>query len=154
VPSKTSSIPWRTVLLFSAIVTAPLVACADSVAIAARDLSGQSPNIVPVEKRWDGLVVCHGNDGMQQWTVEIKSPGPHFLHFQFASGEKRPVDLFINDKKQRGRYLKAATGGFFAWDLDWETCGPFDLAKGQNTIRVECARRLHAAPGRARGLRV
>ena len=38
----------------------------------------------------------HGNEGMQQWTVEIEKPGPHFIHFQFASGEKRhPGDFAL-----------------------------------------------------------
>jgi hypothetical protein len=78
---------------------------ADSVAIPARELSHNSPNVVPVESQWDGLVVCHGHDGIEQWDVDIQTPGPYFLHFQFASGEKRPVHLFVNDEKRPDRFL-------------------------------------------------
>ena len=94
---------------------------------------------MPVEKNWDGLVVCHGGNGLEEWSVEVQSAGPHFLHFQFASGQRRPVFLFVNGKKQDGRFLDAATGGFFARDLDWQTCGPFELVDGKNTIRIEAA---------------
>jgi hypothetical protein len=136
---KLSAIFWQGsfVLLLAAMAVSNAVA--DSVAVPARELACKSPNVVPVEQNWDGLVVCHGKDGMQQWEFEIRSPGPHFVHFQFASGENRPVHLFVNDKKEQGRFLNLATGGFFAWDLDWQTCGPFPLIQGKNTIRLEAA---------------
>lgn len=140
--SKISAMPWSIAFLFGAIFTAPLVASADSVAIAARSMSQKSSNVVPIEERWDGLVVCHGKEGMEQWDIEIATAGPHYLHFQFASGERRPVSLLINDQKQRGRFLDVATGGFFAWDLDWETCGPFELVKGKNTVRIRATEGL------------
>jgi len=111
-------------------------AYADTIAIPARDLSAKSKNVVPVDKRWDGLVVCHGTDGMQQWTVDIRKPGPHYLHFHYASGERRPVSLFINDSKTKRAVLKSNTGGFFVRNLAWEAFGPFDLRKGENTIRI------------------
>ena len=134
-------LPWlwqyTLVLILGAI--APRPAAADSMAIAARELSQKSANVVAMETNWDGLVVCHGQEGMEQWDVAIQTPGPHFLHFQFASGDRRPVQLFINDQPQPGRFLDAETGGFFAGDLQWQTCGPVDLTKGKNTIRIQAA---------------
>jgi hypothetical protein len=92
---------------------------------------------VPIEKDWDGLVVTHGTNGMQQWAIDIKTAGDHYIHFEYASGERRGVNFFINDRKQKGQYLSRDTGGFFVRDLLWETHGPFELVKGKNTIRIE-----------------
>jgi len=135
--------PKRTVhtILTFAFVTAALAghARADSVVVRAKDLSASSPNVVAADEDWDGLVVCHGGEGMEQWTVEIAAPGPHFLHFHYASGQQRPVRLFINGSRQPETILKRSTGGFYAGDLGWETCGPFDLVKGKNAIRIEAA---------------
>ena len=126
------AIVWLAILVPGAAATVR----ADTIAIPARDLSDKSENIVAIDKRWDGLVVCYGRDGMQQWSVDIGKPGPHYLHFQYASGERRPLALFINDARRDGAVLKTNTGGFFVRDLAWETCGPFELRKGKNTIRV------------------
>lgn len=109
---------------------------ADTLVVPARQLADKSPNLVPVESQWDGLVVCHGQHGMAQWTVVVERPGPHYLHFRYASGQRRPVELWLNGMRQDGRILPDATGGFFAADLVWTTCGPFALRRGENTIRV------------------
>jgi len=110
---------------------------ADTIVVPARELSDKSPNIKPVDERWDGLVVCYGERGMQQWTVDVETPGPHYVHLQYASGEPRPVKLSINGTPSDTPVLGQNTGGFFARHLKWEVAGPFELRKGENTIRIE-----------------
>jgi hypothetical protein len=73
---------------------------------------------------------------MAQWTVTVERPGPHYLHFRYASGDQRPLVLEINGTRQAGRILQPATGGFFLGDLVWKTVGPFELKAGENAIRV------------------
>jgi hypothetical protein len=107
-----------------------------TVKIRAREHQARSRNVVPIETRWDGLVVCNGSNGMQQWECRIKTAGDYYLHVQYASGESRPVRLFINEQEQQGRYLKRDTGGFFVRDLQWDTCGPFRFSQGKNSIRI------------------
>jgi len=109
---------------------------ADTIVVPARQLSDRSDNLVAVEQQWDGLVVCHGRNGMVQWTVAVERPGPHYLHFRYASGEPRPLELSINGARQPGLILQPATGGFFTGDLAWKTHGPFELNAGENMIRV------------------
>ena len=107
-----------------------------SVQIPAREHQARSQNVVPVETRWDGLVVCHGAGGMQQWACQIETAGDYYLHFRYASGEKRPVHLVVNGQPQAGPYLERATGGFFVRDLQWDTYGPFPLLQGKNSIKI------------------
>jgi hypothetical protein len=121
-----------------ALVASPRVT-ADTVSVAARDHAAKSDNVLPVDQRWDGLVVTYGKNGMQQWVVELPSGGPQFLHFLYASGERRPVRLAINGDEQPGEFLAKATGGFFARHLAWETYGPFPLKPGKNAIRITTA---------------
>ncbi len=95
----------------------------DVISLPARAHDAKSSQVVPMEKEWDGLVVCHGRNGWQQWSVPIKAAGNYYIHVEYASGEKRPVRLFIDDQRQSGLYLGRDTGGFYANDLQWETHG-------------------------------
>jgi len=125
------------VLHFLVLIAAPPACRAEvSLQIPARRHADRSGNVVPVEKGWDGLVVCHGENGMQQWDFKVEAGGEYYVHFRYASGESRPVDLFINDVRQKGGFLGRDTGGFFARDLQWETCGPFKLRRGRNSLRI------------------
>ena len=109
------------------------------VVVPARNHAVKRGNVNSVDRGWDGLVVVNSAGGMQQWDIELKGAGKYFLHFEYASGDPRPVNLFINDKQQEGQYLKRATGGFFARNLSWDTIGPFEFQQGKNTIRIEAA---------------
>ena len=91
---------------------------------------------MPVDQRYSGLVVCEGQKGMQQWNFEVAKAGPFFLHVLYASGDTRPVRLWINDQPQQGALLDRVTGGFHKAHLDWETLGPYDLKEGKNSIRI------------------
>ena len=101
--------------------------------------SAKSANIVPVDRGYSGLVVCHGLNGMQQWNVTAKKPGAYYVHIYYASGGKRPVKLRINGRQQEGVFLGKITGGFYRQHLAWETLGPFDLKQGKNVLRINTA---------------
>jgi len=127
----------RSIIMFViAVISAIPVCCGDvNIKVAARKHAAKSKNVVPVENGWDGLVVCHGEGGMQQWDIEIERAGGYYIHFEYASDEERPGRLFINDEQQKGQYLGRVTGGFFARDLEWDTYGPFSFKQGGNSIR-------------------
>ena len=122
------------VMWFALAVSSGLAA---EVVVPARSHTAKHGNVNPSDMGWDGLVVVDGVGGMQQWDIDLKDARKYFLHFEYASGEPRPVNLFINDKQQEGEYLKRVTGGFFARNLHWDTYGPFDFLQGKNTIRIE-----------------
>jgi len=125
---------------FSVLIILLLLVCGrasgEEIVIEARDHSARSENIVPVDQRYSGLVVCQGQKGMQQWDFEVERAGPYFVHLLYTSGDKRPVRLSINDQPQQGVILDRATGGFQKAHLDWETLGPYDLIEGGNSIRI------------------
>jgi hypothetical protein len=109
------------------------------IVIQARDHAAKSPHVVPVDKVYSDLVVCHGVGGMQQWDFDVESPGKYFIHTLYSSAESRPVQLFINDQQQDGTFMRRATGSYHADSLKWDTCGPFDLTAGKNSIRIQAA---------------
>ena len=115
---------------------------AAEIVIPASKMSARDPRVVPSDGKWDGLAVCHGVGGFEQWAAKVKAPGAYYVHFLYSSGQSRPCTLTINDKKQRGAVLGDSTGGFLAKDLAWRTVGPFDLAKGANRIRLDGARNM------------
>jgi hypothetical protein len=118
------------------LIASKATSVAETVTVPARELAARSRNVVPADANWNRLVVTHGNHGMQEWSVSLEKGGSHFVHFQYASGQRRPVRLEINGEVQRGKFLGRQTGGFFAKDLAWETLGPFELAAGENRIRI------------------
>lgn len=110
---------------------------AEEVAVLARNHSAKSPNVVPVEGAYSELVVCHGNNGMQQWVVELKEAGNYYLHAYYAAAEARPLQLSINGARQPGLYFAKKTGSWQRDGLAWETMGPFALNAGKNVIQVD-----------------
>ncbi len=109
---------------------------AEPLVVAARELSDHSENLVPVESRWNGLLVCHGDRGMAEWTLAVPQAGPYYVHFYYASGQRRPLRLEVNRVLQADPILADATGGFYSGDLTWHTAGPFDFQQGTNSLRV------------------
>lgn len=109
----------------------------DEVVIAAREAAAKSERVVSADKAWSDLAVCYGKGGMQQWDFDVARPGKYFLHTLYASGTVRPVRLFINGQLLDALFLNCATGGFYADSLAWDTCGPFDLVAGRNSIRIQ-----------------
>ena len=136
---RRAALPEPFILLLGTLLLWPLAdsaVVAEPLVVAARELSARSENLVPVESRWNGLLVCHGHEGMAEWTVQVPQAGAYYVHFYYASGQRRPLRLAINQEPRPGEILAAATGGFYAGDLTWETTGPVDFHQGTNTIRV------------------
>jgi len=135
-------------VVLMAVVTAARAQAADDglaaeeVVILGKDLSDKSSNVVPAERRFSGLVVCHGEGGFQQWTAAVERAGQYFVHFRYCSGLKRPCRLLVNGRQDKAPALGEATGGFHAQQLAWKTYGPFDLKQGDNTIRIETDGRM------------
>jgi len=127
-----------TVVAFAAIALQCRTTMADIV-IPARNHSARSKQIVPVDAKWSGLVVCHGVNGMQQWQFGLDEAGEQYIHVYYAAGAARPVKLTVNGREQEGTYLARTTGGFHKEHLAWETIGPFAFKRGKNEIRVTTA---------------
>jgi len=115
------------------------IATGNDITILASKHSSRSNQIVPVDDEYGGLVVCHGNNGMQQWKTKLQKAGSYFIHVNYAAQRSRPVDLKINDKLQEGKYLGRTTGGWSSDKLTWETIGPFELKKGDNSIQINAS---------------
>lgn len=124
-------------LLLCAVVSGEAVGA--DIVIPARKHSARSANIVPVDRGYSGLVVCHGLNGMQQWDAHVAKSGAYYIHAYYASAGPRAVTLTINGRPQRGRFLGRATGGYQKAHLAWETLGPFELKRGKNVIRINTA---------------
>ena len=114
---------------------AAAVGAADIVIPAAK-MSARDPRVTPANPNWNGLSVCNGPGGFQQWTAKAPTAGAAYIHFRYCSGESRPCTLTVNGKAGDKLVLTAATGGFYAPNLKWATYGPFNMVKGANTIRL------------------
>ncbi len=108
---------------------------AEHTPILARNLSDRSRNIAPVYEQFGGLTLCVGTGGFMQWTAQTEA-GPHYVHFLYCSGERRPCRMTVNGQAHGAEVLGETTGGFMPGQLTWKTYGPFDLAKGNNTVRI------------------
>ena len=126
----------RRIMTGLVLVSIAATAGAGDVVIPAARMSARDRRVVPAEGTWDGLAVCHGEEGFEQWTAKRDTAGKAYIHFYYCSGERRPCTLTVNGRVHGKLVLGAATGGFFAAHLKWATYGPFDMVKGANTIRL------------------
>jgi len=110
-------------------------AAAGDVVVPAKDLSAKSRNITSDLSGWPGLTLCDGGNGFMEWTAE-PGAGPRFVHFLYASGQRRPCQLLLNGEERVRHALGEMTGGFVAGNLVWKTYGPFEFNKGKNRIRL------------------
>jgi len=120
----------------SVVTLTALVAQAADVVIPAARMSAKDPRVVPADGKWNALAVCHGEGGFEEWKAKIKTAGRYYIHFRYCSGQSRPCTLTLNGKAGDKPVLGEPTGGFYGDNLAWGTVGPFDLAKGPNTIRL------------------
>lgn len=112
---------------------------AEDVVIPARAHSAKSAQVVPVEKEYSGLAVCHGQNGMQQWKFNLAAAGSCYIHAYYTAAGVRPLTLSINGIKQDGTYFAKNTGSWGKDGLAWESIGPFEFTQGDNTIQVNTA---------------
>jgi len=108
---------------------------AEEVAILARDLSARSQNISPEYTGFGNLTLCMRRGGFMEWSFEVAG-GSYYIHFFYCSGEGRPCRMSVNGVEQTGEVLGDVTGGFMPADLAWRSCGPVELVRGKNRLRL------------------
>ncbi len=113
-------------------------AMAEGVTILARNLSAKSQNISPEYEQFGNLTLCVGSGGFMEWNARVDG-GTYYVHFFYASGERRPCRLSVGGQEQPGDVLDETTDGFMPGELRWKTYGPFDLPKGNHAIRITAA---------------
>ncbi|MBD3177174.1 MAG: hypothetical protein GF320_18520, partial [Armatimonadia bacterium] len=113
------------------------VAAAGEIAVPAHTHSNASQGVVGSDPNWGELAVCHGEGGWQEWAFECEEAGRYYLHAYYASGDERPLRLWINDEQVADAALAEPTGGFYPDHLEWATVGPVDLGMGEHVLRVE-----------------
>jgi len=114
-----------------------VIAGAAEIAVPGASLSAKSPGVVPVESGYDGLVVCHGQGGFEEWTANLPEAGNHYIHFRFCSGNRRPCQLSLDGQVKEKEALDSVTGGFLAGHLKWATYGPYPMDKGARKVRLD-----------------
>jgi len=128
----------RTLVVTIAVLGA-VSACGADIVIPAQQMSAKDRRVVAADGSYDGLAVCHGKGGFEEWTAKATTPGKVYIHFRYCSGGPRPCMLTVNGKKHPKPVVDKPTGGYYASHLTWATYGPFDLVKGPNRIRLSAA---------------
>ena len=72
-----------------------------------------------------------------EWDIDIPKAGKYQVELRYASGERRPVKLILNNKVLLESTAGADTGGFFPDKQRWELQGVFEFAAGKNVLRIE-----------------
>jgi hypothetical protein len=86
-----------------------------------------------------GPFVLNGNfsPNYAEWDFELSIPGRFVLELNFASGESRPVKLFLNGELLTDHAAAGKTGGFADSNAKWMVECVLELRKGVNTVRLE-----------------
>jgi len=122
--------------MMASLVASP--AAADDVTILARDLSAKSENVAAEYPQFGNLTLCVGQAGSMQWNAKVDG-GVYYIHFFYCSGERRPCRMSIGGREIPGDVLEKPTGGFLPAELKWQSYGPFEFSRGENTIRITAA---------------
>lgn len=91
------------------------------------------------EFRKSGTFILNGDfkPNFAEWDFDIPAAGRYILELNFASGESRPVGLFLNGRLLTDKAAAGKTGGFGGADAKWLVECVLQLQKGRNTIRLE-----------------
>ena len=127
--------PLLTLLVFGFLLF-DCEAVSAQILISAKEMESYSEGVVPADPAWSDLSVLHGQTGYMQWGFELEESGSYSIHFLYASGVSRPVELRINEKSFDELILQAPTGGFHTPDLKWNTVGPIPLTAGKHSVRL------------------
>ena len=86
-----------------------------------------------------GTFILNGNfsPNFAEWDFQIESARRFVLELNYASGESRPVSLFLNGELLTENAAAGKTGGFGGDDARWMVECIVDLKKGTNTLRLE-----------------
>jgi len=85
-----------------------------------------------------GVLVNAGNyPNFTEYGVTVPASGLYQLDLRYASGDPRPIRVFVNGTRVASNAAGAVTGGFFPDQQQWKAEGVFRLAPGKNWIRLE-----------------
>jgi len=130
------------------ILTAAPLVTGEEIAIPACNLSASSNYRAPVYAQSSELTQVQAADGYLQWTVEL-TEGTYYLHVLYASEQRRPCRLTVNEDRYPRDVLGNVTGGATREYLQWETIGPLTLIGGPNVFGIGASGR---STPRLRGL--
>ena len=87
----------------------------------------------------NGPFVLNGNfkPNYAEWDFELPASGRFVLELNFASGESRPVKLFLNGELLTEQAAAGTTGGFADSNSKWMVECVLALKEGVNTVRLE-----------------
>jgi hypothetical protein len=87
----------------------------------------------------NGPFVLNGNfsPNYAEWDFELPEPGRFVLELNYASGESRPVKLFLNGQLLKENAAAGKTGGFADSNSKWMVECVLELRKGVSTVRLE-----------------
>jgi hypothetical protein len=110
------------------------LAAADIVMSASRNVEVGGANM------WGEGVVHNGPPYVDQpdeaeWRFQAETAGAYKLEAQYAAGESRPVQIYVNGALAIGRGLSATTGGWTPEFQKWTPQGTVRLNAGQNVLR-------------------
>ena len=85
-----------------------------------------------------GVLVNAGKyPNLTEYEVEIPQASAYQLDLRYASGDPRPIRIYINDKLVASNAAGKVTGGFYPDKQAWSAEGVFLLKAGKNLIRFE-----------------
>ena len=72
-----------------------------------------------------------------EYEVNIPEAAPYQLDLRYASGDPRPILIYVNGVVVSSKAAGQVTGGFYPDKQRWFAEGVFPLREGKNTIRFE-----------------
>ncbi len=83
-----------------------------------------------------GSINSTGTPALIEYKVSVPNAGDYKLAAEYASNERRAVDIFVNGKKQLNDVASLDTGGFRDDRKTWQVLGTVTLTAGDNVIRI------------------
>ena len=72
-----------------------------------------------------------------EYDLNIAQAGPYRLDLRYASGDARPIRIYVNGELLASKAAGNVTGGFYPDAQRWFAEGVFELKAGMNTITLE-----------------
>jgi len=72
-----------------------------------------------------------------EYEVDVAKAAPYQIDLRYASGDPRPIRIYLNDKLAAANAAGAVTGGFNPDKQAWFAEGVFQFKAGRNLIRFE-----------------
>ncbi|WP_394796005.1 DUF1553 domain-containing protein [Armatimonas sp.] len=72
-----------------------------------------------------------------EYEISVPTAGPYQLDLRYASGDPRPVRVYVNGTLVASNAAGKVTGGFYPQHQQWFAEGVFPLKAGANTLKLE-----------------